>query len=163
MPFWTARVQLQKGAITGVLWDDLDCKGFCTPGSPLCIKDDDEYDVDPITNEPKVNRNCAVAPKTGFEIIQCPKATAVINSATETNSTTGGNCDLKIYLVWMGTDIRSQTMESDGLRLSQMMKYSISKTFTRASEVDYAGAAPISAAISTVLLVLTSVLLALAL
>jgi hypothetical protein len=161
MPFWTARVQLQKGAITGILWDDLDCKGFCTPSSPLCIKDDDEYDVDPTTNEPKVNKNCAVAPKTGYDIIQCPKSTAVINSAAETNSTTGGNCDLKVYLVWMGTDTRSQTMESDGLRLSQMMKYSISKTFTRASEVDYSGSAPITAAISTIVLVAATVVLAL--
>eukprot|EP00162_Nutomonas_longa_P006032 comp16644_c0_seq1/m.26890 comp16644_c0_seq1/g.26890 ORF comp16644_c0_seq1/g.26890 comp16644_c0_seq1/m.26890 type:complete len:309 (-) comp16644_c0_seq1:45-971(-) len=141
VPFWTVRVGMTAGIVNAVLWDDLGCSpGICATDA-LCVVDDDPYNYD-LNLEPVQNKNCATLPPEDQTIIQCAANTnSSVAAAAEGTEATKSNCDLKVYIVWRGTDKRGQVLESDGLRLSEMLKYSIKKTFVRASDTQYDAAA----------------------
>ncbi len=107
--------------------------------------------------------NCAREPPEGETFNQCvvdnstSSASTSVNTVNVTSETNTTSCDMKIYLVWRGTDRRGQLLETDNLRLSQMMRYSISRTFTRASELTYDAAGSMAPTWGTIIATVTAV------
>jgi len=112
---FTAVVNVDKGNITSIEWDDDGCKG-CNEGyyvgfKPAC--------------------NCGLAYDTYSS--ECLNA-----NVTDIDSTVSGHqdvCDMKVYLVWAGTDQNGEKMQSLSFAPSQFAKYSAINTFQAAAGV----------------------------
>jgi len=121
IPVLTAIIQVKNGAVTGVDWDD-GCF-FCSEGDPECTA----Y---------ALNSSYSVSP-TGESSFSCAQSNFTSSCVQETSTPFTNVCDLKLYVVWSGTDSQGNSFASAGLRFSQYRAYGIGSLYNSAlSSVD---------------------------
>jgi hypothetical protein len=107
-PFLTAIVDVDKGKVTGIAWDD-GCV-FC--GADQCVENMYNFDGQ-LASEIGVK-----APNAGchFKEEYCNKVQA--DQKVDENSSQSPLCDIFIYVVWTGTDSSGKAFQSSSKRFS---------------------------------------------
>lgn len=115
-PFFTAVVDVQRGVVKGITWDDA-CV-FCG-GLGQCTET--TYDYNGQLKEAKTagqpTRSCSIPVDECFTLL-----------STTPNST---ECDLTFYVVWTGTDVNGQALQSHAYRFSEFPPQQLSDRFTQ--------------------------------
>ena len=102
--------------MTDINWDD-GCF-FCSTGDPECVP----YALD-ASNE-------FVTPETGHTSCAQPNFDATCVQQTVPPFT--NVCDLKLYVVWAGTDSQGNSFSSSGLRFSQYRAFGLGSLYNSA-------------------------------
>jgi hypothetical protein len=110
-PLMTAIIHATNGVVDGISWDD-GCF-FCDAASSLCA-DNSYYNNQKVTTGPFAGKTCE-APIPDCSAAGCQ-----------------GCCDLKVYVVWTGTDANGNSLTSAGLRFSRFRQYKLSTLYNSA-------------------------------
>lgn len=97
-PFLTAIIDVTNGVVQGIAWDNA-CV-FCS--SDLCIENTYNFAGQPATDLEGQSMGCYLE-KATCNAMQ-PKG--------------GTDCDIKLFVVWTGTDVKGEVFQSSGNRFS---------------------------------------------
>jgi hypothetical protein len=98
-PYLTAIIDVANGVVQGIAWDNA-CV-FCS--SDLCLENTFNFAGQPATDLTGQSKGCYLE-----------KATC--NALKFENGTT--DCDIQLYVVWTGTDVKGQVFQSSANRFS---------------------------------------------
>lgn len=108
-PIYTAIVQMVDGIVKSVTFDE-GCF-FCDSASPQCV-----------TNALPVTGGAPVA---DTHQQGCFMTTAECTPVARPDNPNANSCDLKIFVVWTGTDASGNYLMSAGKRFSRFRQYSL--------------------------------------
>jgi hypothetical protein len=109
-PFLTAIVNVNRGNITSITWDDA-CV-FCSPGECEQVTYDFNGNLQSAQSSGQPTGGCYVPEASCLPASQLGDAGAGSNDA-------GANvCDVVLYVVWSGTDARNRAFQSSNSRFS---------------------------------------------
>ena len=110
-PLMTAIISVDKGTVTGITWDD-GCF-FCDPAGSSC--DENTF----------VNGTTLVGSSFSGKTCQAPLSEC-------SGSSCNGCCDMKLYVVWTGSDANGHKFLSAGSRFSRFQSYKLSSLYNSA-------------------------------
>ena len=139
-PVLTAVVSVNQGKVAAITWDDgcYFCDGVVQVAdgkNPLCQPNmfiGAKETLKPL-NEEQLERaqvdgggkNCLVYGE-GSSSFQESNS----NNANQEDCSNEGECDLKVFVVWTGTDANGDYFKSAGLRFSRFQQFSVSALYT---------------------------------
>lgn len=116
-PFLTAILDVHKGDIRGITWDDA-CV-FCGGLADACEENTYSFTGVPQTPETagQKTKSCYINKE------DCDAALADDPSST--------SCDLQLYTVWTGTDVDGKALQSQAFRFSEFPAQKLTDRFTQ--------------------------------
>lgn len=149
IPMYTAIIQLVQGKVSSITWDD-GCF-FCASNGPDCIHstfntnsssalaDDSQVacrsTYDTCYPFGSTSTAAAVSPGASPSPSSTPSATPSVQTATSKTNSTADPCDLKVYVVWTGTDSTGAYLKSAGRRFSRYRQFGAASLFQGALNV----------------------------
>jgi hypothetical protein len=131
-PYITAIMNVDRGNVTSITWDDA-CV-FCGGLSEACLENTYNFNGTLQTQETAMQPTKACWISTA----DCDKAIKEGggNSSSTTSSTSSIDspqtvCDLKLYVVWSGTDTNGKALQSQAYRFSQFPVQELSDAITQ--------------------------------
>lgn len=126
VPLYTVIIGMDKGAVSYISWDD-GCI-FCATNGAECI--DNTIDTNtsvPMEGSPE-HRNCVQ------NADYCYPASTAANSSdynygNATSTIAQSPCDLKVFIVWTGTDSSGRYLTSAGKRFSRFRQYAAASAY----------------------------------
>lgn len=128
VPLYTVIVGMANGVVSSVTYDD-GCF-FCASNGADCVATAIDTTRHTYVNDSSSMINCRQAAAYCY-----PAATATVNdTGAATTNYTGSSlpqspCDLKVFVVWTGTDADGQYLTSAGKRFSRFRQYGIASTY----------------------------------
>ncbi len=108
IPVFTVVVAVEQGVPQSVVYDD-GCY-FCDEAGASCV------------GNVFVNSTSTVPNTAGSAFRSCA-------SPTQCTSTSGGDCDLKIFVTWTGTDANGAYFESANMRFSRFRQFGVGQYY----------------------------------
>lgn len=125
IPLYTVIINVADGQVASITWDD-GCF-FCASNGGDCIPNAlDVNTSSPITDSEEF-RGCRQPSDYCY-----PASTVTTNASIDTNVTETlpqSPCDLKVFVVWTGTDKNGQYMTSAGKRFSRFRQYATASAY----------------------------------
>lgn len=114
-PFLTAIIDVDGGIVKGIAWDNA-CV-FCSPDR--CLENTYDFDGNLATNLQGQSKGCYVDEKE-CNALQATKSSTCTpaGECKEKGCTCDSQCDIRIYVVWTGTDIDGNAFQSSSSRFS---------------------------------------------
>lgn len=117
-PFLTAIIDVDRGIVKGIAWDNA-CV-FCSP--ERCLENTYNFDGVLATGLEGQSKGCFLEKKEcdAFQLAKCDTCNAAGECTGEdcTDCTCNNECDIRIYVVWTGTDIDGNPFQSSSSRFS---------------------------------------------
>ena len=144
-PILTAVISVKNGKVQGITWDD-GCH-FCQDETDECVSNIFTLPSNRFNETTKISDSAISTLKLDGLGKNCRvKANPDLDTITKARDCTGptcykynkycidGNCDLKIFVVWTGTDSEGNYFTSASLRFSRFAKYSINDLYASAKQ-----------------------------
>lgn len=127
-PYITAIINVNRGVVQRITWDDA-CV-FCGGLSESCLENTYNYSGVQQTQESsgQPTKACWLPKKTCDEAIKGGSSSAKNGTALDSPETV---CDLKLYVVWSGTDTNGKALQSQAYRFSQFPVQELSDALTK--------------------------------
>jgi hypothetical protein len=123
-PVLTAVISVKLGEVIGITWDD-GCH-FCADTGDMCVSNIFTLPKTSFNSTVKVSDTALKKLSLDGEGKNCKVG---VDRCTGSN---GGECDLKVYVVWTGTDAQGNYLKSASLRFSRFAQYSIKDMYASA-------------------------------
>lgn len=144
-PILTIVISVKQGKVQALTWDD-GCH-FCQDATDECASNIFTLPTNRFNETMKVSdnvigklmldglgKNCRVKADPGMDIIQKAKDCTGPSCSQYNKFCIDGNCDLKLFVVWTGTDAEGNYFKSASLRFSRFAKYSINDLYSSAKK-----------------------------
>jgi len=114
-PFLTAIIDVDRGSVQGIAWDNA-CV-FCSPDR--CMENTYNFDGDLAEGLEGQSKGCYLEKKE-CDAFQAAKSDTcnTNNQCTGKNCTCDNECDVRVYVVWTGTDVDGNVFQSSSSRFS---------------------------------------------
>eukprot|EP00943_MAST-04B_sp_MAST-4B-sp1_P001018 g1018.t1 len=144
-PILTIVISVKKGKVQALTWDD-GCH-FCQDVGDSCQSNIFTLPTNRFNETIKVSdtaisklmldglgKNCRVDANPGVDILTKARDCTGTECQQYNKYCVDGNCDLKLFVVWTGTDSEGNYFKSASLRFSRFAKYSINDLYSSAKQ-----------------------------